>query len=193
MPYVKLSDDLLCGKKPVVKLLNLLTDAVPVAEQLKLLSKEFSGEIDENILQYFTKLAQTYKTKKEFIHEVSMLSEIDTLDKRADRISLLTLHSSKGLEFKCVFIVGLEQGVIPFYRAKEQSELEEEKRLLYVGMTRAERILFLTRAAKRKWLGTYRQLPPSPFLEKIEKDLLKLNKPEKLFKAKPQSRQLDLF
>ncbi|MCL2484907.1 MAG: UvrD-helicase domain-containing protein [Endomicrobia bacterium] len=193
MPYVKLSNDLLCDKKPVVKLLSLLTDEKPVIEQLGKLNKEFSDKIDDNILQYFTKLAQTYTTKNEFIHEVSMLSEIDTLDKRADRISLLTLHSSKGLEFKCVFIVGLEQDIIPFYRAKTQDEKEEERRLLYVGMTRAEQRLFLTRSIKRKWLGTYKKLAPSPFLEKIENDLLKFSKIEKALKAKEQSRQLDLF
>ena len=193
MPYVKLSDDLLCNKKPVKKLLNMLTDEEPVSAQLDRISKEFSGEIDENILQYFAKLADTYKTKKEFIHEVSMLCEIDTLDKRADRISLLTLHSSKGLEFKCVFIVGLEEGIIPFYRAQKPSEAEEEKRLLYVGMTRAERRLFLTRALKRKWFGTYKKSAPSPFLEKIEKDLLKFSKTEKTAGAKEKSRQPELF
>ncbi|MDR0646091.1 MAG: UvrD-helicase domain-containing protein [Elusimicrobiota bacterium] len=193
MPYVKLSDDLLFSKKPVIKLLSLLTDDEPVAAQLDRLNKKFESQIDENILQYFAKLAQTYTRKTEFIHEASLLSEIDTLDKRADRISLLTLHSSKGLEFKCVFIVGLEQGVLPFYRAKEQSEVEEEKRLLYVGMTRAENRLFLTRAVKRKWLGTYKKLAPSPFLEKIGNELLKFSKIEKALKSKEQSRQLELF
>jgi DNA helicase-2/ATP-dependent DNA helicase PcrA len=193
MPYVKLSDDLLRDKKPVIKLLSLLTDIEPLSAQLNALNKEFASQIDENILQYFAKLARDSKSKDEFIHEASMLCEIDTLDKRADRISLLTLHSSKGLEFKCVFIVGLEQGVIPFYRAKEQSEIEEEKRLLYVGMTRARRRLFLTRAVKRKWLGTYKKLAPSPFLEKIEKDLLSLGKNAKILRAKEQSRQLELF
>jgi DNA helicase-2/ATP-dependent DNA helicase PcrA len=193
MPYAKLSNDMLRDNKQVVKLLNLLTDDKLIAGQLKELNKDFSGKIDENILQCLMHLAQTYKTKNEFIHEVSMLSEIDTLDKRADRISLLTLHSSKGLEFKCVFIIGLEQGVIPFYRARKQSEIEEEKRLLYVGMTRAEKRLFLTRAVKRKWLGTYKKLAPSPFLEKIENDLLNFSKIEKVFQPKEKSRQLDLF
>ncbi|MDR2426842.1 MAG: UvrD-helicase domain-containing protein [Endomicrobium sp.] len=193
MPYVKLSDDLLCNKKEVIKLLSLLTDVEPVIEQLNRLNKEFLEQIDENILHYFVKLAQTHRIKKEFIHEVSMLSEIDTLDKRADRISLLTLHSSKGLEFKCVFIVGLEQGIIPFYRAKKEYEIEEEKRLLYVGMTRAEKRLFLTRCVKRKWFGTYKKLLPSPFLEKIESDLLKFSRLEKVLHAKKQSCQLDLF
>ena len=193
MPYVKLSDDLLVSKKPVIKLLSRLTEGEPVAAQLEGLNKEFLGLVDENILQYFVKLAQTHKTKNEFIREVSILTEIDTLDKRADRISMLTLHSSKGLEFKCVFIVGLEDGIIPFYRAQQPREAEEEKRLLYVGMTRAERRLFLTRALKRRWFGAYKKSAPSPFLEKIGKDLLKLSKSEKTFKAKEKSRQLDLF
>jgi DNA helicase-2/ATP-dependent DNA helicase PcrA len=122
-----------------------------------------------------------------------MLSEIDTLDERADRISLLTLHASKGLEFKCVFIAGLEQGVIPFYRAQESEELEEEKRLLYVGMTRARRRLFLTHAAKRKWFGSYKKSTPSPFLKKIKNDLVKFSKPEKVFHAQEKPRKLDLF
>jgi superfamily I DNA/RNA helicase len=175
-------------------MLSLLADDKPVLEQLSGLNKKFSDNIEENILRHFAALARTYQRKNEFIHEVSMLSEIDTLDKRADRISLLTLHSSKGLEYKCVFIVGLEQGIIPFYRAKEQCEIEEEKRLLYVGMTRAEKRLFLTRAVKRKWLGTYKKLDPSPFLEKIENDLLKFSKLEKALKAKEEkSLQLDLF
>jgi DNA helicase-2/ATP-dependent DNA helicase PcrA len=193
MPFVKLSNDLLCSKKQVVKLLKQLEDDKPAIDQLNNLSKEFNEKIDDHILQYFIKLSQTYTTKNEFIHEVSLLSEIDTLDKRTDRISLLTLHSSKGLEFKCVFIVGLEHDIIPFYRAKKTCEIEEERRLLYVGMTRAQQRLFLTRCIKRKWLGTYKKLNPSPFLEKIENDLLRFSKPEKVFQEKKQFQQLDLF
>jgi DNA helicase-2/ATP-dependent DNA helicase PcrA len=198
MPFVKLSNDLLCSKKQVVKLLKQLTDGTPVIDQLNNLTKQFNEELDDHILQYFIKLSQTYTTKNEFIHEVSLLSEIDTLDKRADRISLLTLHSSKGLEFKCVFIVGLEHGIIPFYRAQKPCEIEEERRLLYVGMTRAQQRLFLTRCVKRKWFGTYKKLNPSPFLEKIENDLLRSSNPEKIFQKKKQFRQkqfrqLDLF
>jgi DNA helicase-2/ATP-dependent DNA helicase PcrA len=193
MPFVSLSNDLLCSKKQIVKLLQQLRDDEPVIAQLNKLTKEFSEKVDDHILQYFVKLAQTYTTKNEFIHEVSLLSEIDTLDKRADRISLLTLHSSKGLEFKCVFIVGLEHDIIPFYKAQTPYEVEEERRLLYVGMTRAKQRLFLTRCVKRKWLGTYKKLAPSPFLEKIENDLLRFSKPEKIFPKKEQYSQLDLL
>lgn len=193
MPFVKLSNDLLCNKKPIVKLLSQLKNNEPVVSQLDKLNKEFNEEIDDHILQYLVRLAQTYKTKNEFIHEVSLLSEIDTLDKRGDRISLLTLHSSKGLEFKCVFIVGLEDGIIPFYRDQKSCEVEEERRLLYVGMTRAEQMLFLTRSIGRKWLGTYKNLNPSPFLEKIESELLRFSKLQTVFQEKEGYRQLDLF
>jgi uncharacterized protein (TIGR00375 family) len=193
MPFIKLSNDLLCDKKPVIEMLNRLINDGPVISQLNKLIDEFKEKIDDNILKYLAKLAQTYKTKNEFIHEVSLLSEIDTLDKRADRISLLTLHSSKGLEFKCVFIVGMENGIIPFYRAQKPCDIEEERRLLYVGMTRAQQRLFLTRSIKRKWLGTYKNLGISPFLEKIENKLLRFSKPEKIFQVKEKVYQLDLF
>ncbi|MDR0617871.1 MAG: UvrD-helicase domain-containing protein [Endomicrobium sp.] len=193
MPFVKLSNDLLCDKKPVIEMLNQLTNGEPVISELNKLTEKFKKKIDDNILNHLVKLAKTYRTKNEFIHEVSLLSEIDTLDKRADRISLLTLHSSKGLEFKCVFIVGMENGIIPFYRAQKLCDIEEERRLLYVGMTRAEQRLFLTRSIKRKWLGTYKSLEISPFLEKIESKLLRFSKPEKTFQSKEKSSQLDLL
>ncbi|MDR1417839.1 MAG: UvrD-helicase domain-containing protein [Endomicrobium sp.] len=193
MPFVKLSNDLLCDKKPIIQLLNKLKNDESVISQLNKLVDEFKEKIDDNILTYLIKLAQTYRMKNEFIHEVSLLSEIDALAKRADRISLLTLHSSKGLEFKCVFIVGVENGIIPFYRAQKLCDIEEERRLLYVGTTRAQQRLFLTRSIKRKWLGTYKNLEISPFLEKIERELLRFSKPEKTFRAKDKSYQLDLF
>ena len=190
MPFVKLSDDLLCEKSSIRKLLKNLTDDKPLSLQLK---EKFTEDIEDYIQKYLLELSEKYPDKKDFIHEVSLIKESDTIDKRADRITLMTLHSSKGLEFKCVFITGLEDGILPLYRAKEQNEIEEERRLLYVGMTRAEERLFLTRAQKRKWQGMMRELPVSPFLEKIENDLLNLSKFEKVFKEKDNSLQLTLF
>src|SRR5699024_7749482 len=104
-----------------------------------------------------------------------------------------SLHASKGLEFKCVFIAGLENEILPLYRAKTPDEIEEERRLLYVGMTRAEDRLYLTHSEKRMWLGAYRNLEISPFLEKIKDDLLNLSKFEKVYKEKDKSEQLSLF
>jgi DNA helicase-2/ATP-dependent DNA helicase PcrA len=87
----------------------------------------------------------------------------------------------------------MENGIIPFYRAQKLCDIEEERRLLYVGATRAQQRLFLTRSVKRKWLGTYKNLKISPFLEKIENELLRFSKSEKTFQAKEKSYQLDLF
>ena len=189
MPYAKLSGDLLCENKYIRNLLQNLNNNKPVIEQLT----NTNNEIDDYIFKYLLNLAEKFPTKEEFIHEVSFLTEADTLDERADRISLMTLHASKGLEFKCVFIAGLENGIVPLYRAETDNEKAEEKRLLYVGMTRAEERLFLTRSSKRFWLGKTVNLEPSPYLQKIQDDLLKLSKFEKEFKEKDNTNQLSLF
>ncbi len=193
MPFVKLSDDLLCDNKPVRKLLKNLTDIQPVTEQLDNLTPQFKGEIEDYIIKYLYEFAQKYNTRDEFIHEISIIKESDTLDERADRISLMTLHSSKGLEFKCVFIVGLENGILPLYRAQTQEELEEEKRLLYVGMTRAKQRLFLSRAQKRHMYGKIEHFDISPFLSKIENDLITLSQYEREHVQNENSHQLSLF
>ncbi len=193
MPFVNLSNDLLCEKKAIRNFLNTLKDDKPVSEQFEASYDKLAEETDEYILKYLQNLAEIHNNKNEFIHEVSFLTEADTLDKRSDRITLMTLHSAKGLEFKCVFIVGLENDILPLYRAKEPKEIEEERRLLYVGMTRAKERLFLSHALKRKWLGTYKNLQISTFLEKIKDDLLKLSKFEKVYEEKDNSEQLSLF
>lgn len=193
MPFVKLSDDLLCDKKTIKNLLKNLTDDMPVSEQLENLPEDLKSEIEDYVLKYLKSMAAQYPTRIEFIHEVSLLKESDTLDERADRISLMTLHASKGLEFNCVFIVGLENGIMPLYRAEIPEQIEEERRLLYVGMTRAKQRLFLSRAIKRTLFGKQENLEISPFLDKIEKDLITLSKYEKEQKEQEKSNQLTLF
>lgn len=193
MPFVNLSNDLLCEKKPIRNFLNNLDENEMVNEQIKSSYNELAKEVDEYILKYLLNLAENHNDKNGFIHEISFLTEADTLDKRSDKITLMTLHSAKGLEFKCVFIVGLENDIMPLYRSKEPEEIEEERRLLYVGMTRAKERLFLTHANRRKWLGTYKNLPVSPFLEKIKDELLKLSRFEKVYEEKDNSEQLSLF
>lgn len=190
MPFVKLSDDLLCDRAPVKKILKNLTGDRPVDEQLK---ENFTDEIEDYIQKYLLELSEKFPDKKDFIHEASLLKESDTLDRRADRISLMTLHSSKGLEFSCVFVAGLENGILPIYRAQTPDEIEEERRLLYVGMTRAKERLFLSRAVKRTVYGKSENLEISPFLAKIEQDLLQYSKFEKEQKDEDKSAQLSLF
>lgn len=193
MPYVKLSNDLLCENKHIRNLLQGLKNDEPVKDQLPILFENLKGEVDDYILKFLEKTADIHSSREEFIHEVSLLTEADTLDERAGRISLMTLHASKGLEFKCVFIIGLEEGILPLYRAQSDEEKDEEKRLLYVGMTRAEERLFLSRAIKRFWMGAAKNLNPSPYLQKIENDLIALSKFEREMQEKDNSSQLSLF
>ena len=108
-----------------------------------------------------------------FLSDVSLGTEVDTWDPRADRISLLTLHAAKGLEFPVVFIVGCENGLLPLTWGKaSRTVLDEERRLFYVGVTRAMSKLYLCRAKKRRWRGKIRELAPSPYLADIEERLL---------------------
>jgi DNA helicase-2/ATP-dependent DNA helicase PcrA len=112
-------------------------------------------------------------------------------DAGGDRVSLLTLHAAKGLEFRVVFIVGLEDGLLPLRFGSEEPSAEE-RRLFYVGMTRAADRLILTRAAQRRWRGRLQSLPPSPFLADIENELLKHRHNDAL-RRNAGSRQLSLF
>ena len=130
-----------------------------------------------------------------FLTEVALGAGIDTWDPRADRISLLTLHAAKGLEFPVVIIAGCEDGLLPLtWGTPDPADLEEERRLFYVGVTRAKSKLFLTRAGKRLWRGKVRQLPPSPYLADIEERLLERRRARLPEWAPPAPvPQLDLF
>ena len=130
-----------------------------------------------------------------FLAELALGTEVDTWDPRADRISLLTLHAAKGLEFPVVFIAGCEDGLLPLkWGRPDPAELEEERRLFYVGVTRARTKLFLTRAKKRLARGKVRERTPSPYLADIEERLLERRRarlPER--EPKGPDPQLDLF
>ncbi len=107
-----------------------------------------------------------------FLDEVALGAEVDTRDPRADRITLLTLHAAKGLEFPVVFIVGCDDGLLPL-RPWRGAEIDyaEERRLLFVGMTRATTRLTLLTAAKRMMRGEATECSPSPFLSSVDPSL----------------------
>jgi superfamily I DNA/RNA helicase len=108
-----------------------------------------------------------------FLDELALGAEVDTWDPRADRISLLTLHAAKGLEFPVVFIAGCDDGLLPL-RSWRGAEVDyaEERRLLFVGMTRATTRLTLYTAAKRTLRGEVTECSPSPFISSVDKALL---------------------
>ena len=108
-----------------------------------------------------------------FLNDLALIADTDDGDMEAAEVTLMTLHAAKGLEFPVVFLIGMEEGVFPLSRASEDpEELEEERRLAYVGITRAEEILFLTNANTRTLFGKTSYNRPSRFLREISDDLL---------------------
>lgn len=110
-----------------------------------------------------------------FLNDLALVSDIDNLEEDASQVTLMTLHAAKGLEFPVVFLIGLEEGVFPLSRAlMEESKLEEERRLAYVGITRAEEALYLTNAFSRTLYGRTQYNRPSRFVEEIDQELLEI-------------------
>ena len=132
---------------------------------------------------------------EKFLSDLALGTEIDTWDPRADRISLLTLHAAKGLEFPVVFIVGCEHGLLPLTWGKaSRAILDEERRLFYVGVTRARTKLCLCRAKRRPWRGKLRELPPSPYLADIGEQLLERRRSQiSVKRARDEDGQMNLF
>jgi DNA helicase-2/ATP-dependent DNA helicase PcrA len=113
-----------------------------------------------------------------FLEEVALVSDQDTLEERPERVTLITLHAAKGLEFPVVFMVGLEEGLLPYARAMDdERELEEERRLTYVGMTRAKDRLYLVHARHRSaWGSGGVEVEPSRFLADLPEELLEVDR-----------------
>ena len=121
---------------------------------------EFEEEFAENSLQ-------------EFLEGITLSSDLDNMEEQEDSVTLMTLHSAKGLEFPVVFLVGMEEGIFPGYQSMmEPQELEEERRLCYVGITRAKENLFLTCSKQRTVFGSTSYNPTSRFLQEIPEELL---------------------
>ena len=111
---------------------------------------------------------------EEFLESISLMTDTDNLSDEKDKLTLITLHQSKGLEFPVVFIIGMEEGLLPHSRSMEdEQEMEEERRLCYVGMTRAKQILYLVRAFKRGFGGNFGPTIPSRFLSEIPDHLIR--------------------
>lgn len=108
-----------------------------------------------------------------FLEKVSLIADVDEMDDSSNAVTLITLHQAKGLEFPAVFIVGMEDGILPHRRSfDDPAEMEEECRLCYVGITRAQRYLFLSRAHRRSLFGNGLANPPSRYLDRISPDII---------------------
>ena len=149
------------------------------------LREERSEEAESRIenLAELVSAAREYETRSPepslagFVDQLSLLSDVDEEQGARDaRVLMMMMHSAKGLEFPVVTIAGLEEGLLPHSRsADDEAELEEERRLCYVGITRAQRRLVLTSAARRRVFGEYQSTNPSRFIDEIPTELIRPN------------------
>jgi DNA helicase-2/ATP-dependent DNA helicase PcrA len=125
----------------------------------------------QELLSGMEEHAGAERTLAEYLEQVALVADVDAYDEGADRVTLMTLHAAKGLEFPVAFITGMEEGLFPLARAGD-SDIEEERRLCYVGMTRAMKKLYLTHALRRRVYGDFQLNARSGFLDDIPADLV---------------------
>ena len=199
-------------KQPILQFVRLVhqlqnrVEELNVVELLEAILKDFGltayFKNDRKRQYYWEKLAENFSSFNgglvEFLEKISLQKETDYYDPGAEKVSLMTLHAAKGLEFAVVFIAGCEEDLIPFRRKNDPTaDIEEERRLLYVGMTRAKKRLILLHAKSRFIFGERRSAKPSRFLNDIEQALKAFKqaeikeKPKK--KSLPDSGQIELF
>jgi len=183
----------LISKKDELKISELIKETLNKTGYTKALENENTVEAETRIqnLEEFLTVAIEFEEEAsenplaEFLEGITLSSDIDGMEEEEDSITLMTLHTAKGLEFPVVFLVGLEEGIFPGYKSiGEPKELEEERRLCYVGITRAKQFLFLTCAKQRTIFGSTTYNSPSRFLQEIPEEYLKgyeaaFNKQEK--------------
>jgi DNA helicase II / ATP-dependent DNA helicase PcrA len=163
--------DLVADDKPAALLQALLERSGYLDELQAERSIESEGRL-ENLAELVGS-AQDAESVEQFLEQVSLVADVDELDGDASQAVLMTLHSAKGLEFPVVFLIGLEDGVFPHLRSLgEPDELEEERRLCYVGITRAQDRLYLSHAWSRTLYGGTQYNPPSRFLDEIPDGLV---------------------
>ncbi len=166
-----------CSEMKTLEFLGYLIEKIGFEKHIKDRTEE--GERKwENVLELFTAI-EKYKDLpardgvRIFLEEITLAADIDNLDNSHNAVTLMTLHSSKGLEFNTVFIIGLEEGLLPHSRSlSEPAEMEEERRLCYVGITRAKERVYLLFAKTRKIYGSIQANYPSRFISDIPENLL---------------------
>ncbi len=168
-------------KKEQLKISELVTATLKKTGYMQSLENENTIEAENRIanLEEFLTVAIEFEeesaenTLSEFLEGITLSSDLDNMEETQDSVTLMTLHSAKGLEFPVVFLVGMEEGIFPGSKSMmEPKELEEERRLCYVGITRAKENLFLTCSKQRTIFGSTSYNPVSRFLKEIPQELL---------------------
>ncbi|MDD3144688.1 MAG: 3'-5' exonuclease [Candidatus Gracilibacteria bacterium] len=179
--FNQLFEDLVLKSHKIV-VSELIREIVKVTNYEEYITSGLSGEEKDSKLENIDELvnvATEYNGMEPreslaiFLEEVSLITDMDTKDERSDYVTLMTIHTSKGLEQKRVFLTGLEEGLFPSFRSiGDIAALEEERRLMYVAMTRAREELYISRASERFNFGDYVRNPESRFLKEINKEYL---------------------
>ena len=158
-------------KGPAAALEAILRDTGYVDELADAHSVEAESRLEN--LQELVGVAHQFESVDEFLEQISLVSDSDEIDDDASAVVLMTIHAAKGLEYPAVFLLGLEDGIFPHLRSMtDPEEMEEERRLAYVGITRAQQKLYLTHAWARMIFGQTQYNPPSRFLDEIPDQLM---------------------
>ncbi len=180
---------------PVPELITALLEKVKYKDYILKDDSEESKERWNNVLE-LVNVASTILVGPDedplaaFLERVSLVSDVDNLRESENGVTLLTLHAAKGLEFPVVFIVGLEDGLLPHSRSiDEPDEMEEERRLFYVGITRAKDLLYLLHTFRRTRYGSSDLSMPSRFLSEIPKDVVENYSPGSYGRSGPGARR----
>ncbi len=174
----------LAAQTDLISFIELLIDKSGIVKELEAEMTVESRTRIENIKEFisvareFETTAEENPTLEDFLAHISLVADIDDTEEVGDRVVMMTLHSAKGLEFPIVFMAGLEEGIFPSYRSiSEEEELEEERRLCYVGITRAQENLYITNARCRMLFGSTTYNRESRFISEIPNELISM--PEK--------------
>ena len=171
----------LIAKKDEIKISDLIKETLRTTGYTQALKNENTIEAESRIqnLDEFLTVAIEFEeesaenTLGDFLEGITLTTDLDNADTSEDSVTLMTLHSAKGLEFPVVFLVGMEEGIFPGYKSiGEEKELEEERRLFYVGITRAKEYLHLTCAKRRTIFGSTSYNQVSRFVKEIPKEIL---------------------
>lgn len=178
--FVELMNKLVASREsmPLVDFLQMLLKETGLLAQYEDTNDEELITRRENILE-FVGAVQEFQDQAEditleaFLEHIALVTELDRQEDAPQHITLMTLHSAKGLEYEAVFIAGMEDGLFPSYRSKQdEKRMEEERRLCYVGMTRAKKYLCLSWARRRSLFNQISRNPPSPYISDIPKRLI---------------------
>ncbi|MGB2693428.1 MAG: UvrD-helicase domain-containing protein [Thermodesulfobacteriota bacterium] len=163
------------------EIVDLINHVLHKTRYLDMLEKE--PERKENIGEILNLAVEFQKEREEpslndFLDSVSLASDLDKYSESSDQVTLMTLHSAKGLEFPIVFIVGMEENLLPHYNSTMNGQVEEERRLFYVGITRAKEKVYLAGASRRMVFGKTQGSIPSRFISELPQELIKLETPQ---------------